>query len=79
MLACDPHATASKREEKHAEERAKLTAWAESMHLQLVLPGATMVPRNGHELMLSAPISRIDEDRRTCAARRHDRPPAEVR
>ena len=48
------------RAQKHAEERDKLLAWAGALGLELILPSATLQPRDDLEEMLQAPISKLN-------------------
>ena len=57
VLATDPCASPG-RSAKHEEERAKLETWAEGLGLVRVLPDAVLVPREGCEEHLAAPISK---------------------
>ena len=55
----DPHAGEG-RQQKHAEERLGLIAWADSLGLQIKLPDACVAPHPQHEQTLLAPISKLN-------------------
>ena len=55
---CDPCAEEG-RPEKHAEERLRLMAWAESLGLQITLPAACLAPHPLHEQTILAPVPNL--------------------
>ena len=59
VQATDP-CPGPERAQKHAEERDKLLAWAGALGLELILPSATLQPRDDLEEMLQAPISKLN-------------------
>ena len=55
----DPLAAAG-REQRHAEQRMRLRAWADSHGLELRTPDACLMPHPEHEATLLSPVSKLN-------------------